>query len=981
MSRWRSVWLVARREILERGRSRGFILASRSRRSSWSARSSSRHSCSARTRRPGSGPSRRRRSVSATRSSVGRTVRPEGRGRPVPGRRGRRRGARPTGRSTSSSRSRPTCPVRATSDFKKEPDQAIGPDHQRRGRSRCASRRARRERRRPGRARGRPAAAGRRVARPGDRGRPGPLPGRQHRRGPDPRRHLQLRVHRPDRRRRGEAEPGGRGRPVDRPAARPADGQGPRDRRPRRRPAHRVRGGGARRGARDDRFTLPTTTPGAVALLGLWFVLGYALYSTALGFLGALASRMEEASNASTPGDADRDDQLLRGDLRGDQRPVRHRRHDRDVPPAVGAVRRAAAGRVRRDRALEIGLSIAITIAAIWVLFTIGARVYAGAVLQTGGRIKLRDAWRSAGRRRRSSGSKSPGVAAGVPEDDRWPSQRARPDAGDEPGQRLGRVDRVDEDRLGPARAGGPPRRRLGGPPIAGAQKRRRRVDLAGSTAVRRGPSRRSRAMTGRSSVGERATTTPVDARWRSGGPRAARPASHRSPSGRRRGPDVRRPLAPARRPPAPPGAARGADRPGPTDADHVRPPPRARAVGRRPRRPSPPARRDRPSPSWWTVAPIARRADVRAGRSSGGPDSTRWTPRPARAPAAAVRRAWFDQRRPLVTACRRPRPGGADEEFEVAQLVPPNASGSRSSRLIQISTRPPSAAENRGSGCRGDGPSEPERREAIGRWYPPYHRVDGDPHLPRGPLTTVGPARRAWSARSRSRGRPSDRSGSIRRSCRRRPATRRASTITASARRRSTSCRGTARYTWGPTGPRARDVGGGRRLRLHPGRRGPCRGERLGDRATGRRPDPQLPGFARGLPRRRPGLAPTTSPRPAERRPRDDRRWRAVAAGPAASSISSCCPSTISRPTAGPARRSRGLDRRRRTAVRPQADVARGGLDRPRDPRRPAARGLAGGAAAAAPSPGCPRRCCPTSGAAPTATASPSSCRTSRTS
>ena len=45
---------------------------------------------------------------------------------------------------------------------------------------------------------------------------------------------------------------------------------------------------------------------------------------------------------------------------------------------------------------VEIVVSIVITIAAIWVLFTIGARVYAGAVLQTGGRIKIRDAWRSA---------------------------------------------------------------------------------------------------------------------------------------------------------------------------------------------------------------------------------------------------------------------------------------------------------------------------------------------------------------------------------------------------------------------------------------------------------------------------------------------------------------------------------------------------------------------------------------------------------
>ena len=33
----------------------------------------------------------------------------------------------------------------------------------------------------------------------------------------------------------------------------------------------------------------------------IWFILGFALYSTAMGFLGSLASRMEEASNASMP--------------------------------------------------------------------------------------------------------------------------------------------------------------------------------------------------------------------------------------------------------------------------------------------------------------------------------------------------------------------------------------------------------------------------------------------------------------------------------------------------------------------------------------------------------------------------------------------------------------------------------------------------------------------------------------------------------
>ena len=60
-------------------------------------------------------------------------------------------------------------------------------------------------------------------------------------------------------------------------------------------------GGGRDRGARHRSPRAAHHDAGAIVMLGLWFVLGYALYSTALGFLGALASRMEEASNASTP--------------------------------------------------------------------------------------------------------------------------------------------------------------------------------------------------------------------------------------------------------------------------------------------------------------------------------------------------------------------------------------------------------------------------------------------------------------------------------------------------------------------------------------------------------------------------------------------------------------------------------------------------------------------------------------------------------
>ena len=146
-----------------------------------------------------------------------------------------------------------------------------------------------------------------------------------------------------------------------------------------------------------DRFTLPTATPGAVALLVVWFILGYLLYSTALGFLGALASRMEEASNASTPVTAVAMVSYFVAifavidDPSGTVATVAT-----FLPPSAPFVvpLRAAFDAIPE---WQVGLSIVVTLAGIWILFAIGARVYAGAVLQVAGRMKLRDAWRSAG--------------------------------------------------------------------------------------------------------------------------------------------------------------------------------------------------------------------------------------------------------------------------------------------------------------------------------------------------------------------------------------------------------------------------------------------------------------------------------------------------------------------------------------------------------------------------------------------------------
>ena len=99
-------------------------------------------------------------------------------------------------------------------------------------------------------------------------------------------------------------------------------------------------------------FELPSTTPIGIVMLVVWFILGYTLYSTALGFLGALASRMEEASNASTPVTMIAMISYFVAILVGAQRPDRDRRADRDLPAAVGADGRPAAGGARRHRAV-----------------------------------------------------------------------------------------------------------------------------------------------------------------------------------------------------------------------------------------------------------------------------------------------------------------------------------------------------------------------------------------------------------------------------------------------------------------------------------------------------------------------------------------------------------------------------------------------------------------------------------------------------
>ena len=150
-------------------------------------------------------------------------------------------------------------------------------------------------------------------------------------------------------------------------------------------------------GVATGRFSLPPTTGPAVAMLVLWFVLGYAFYSTALGVLGALASRMEEASNASSPVSflamAGYFFSLIVALNDPGGTAARIATFIPPVSPMVVPLR-AALGTIEPWEIIGSALLMCV---AIWALFVVGGRVYSGAVLQTGARMKLRDAWRASG--------------------------------------------------------------------------------------------------------------------------------------------------------------------------------------------------------------------------------------------------------------------------------------------------------------------------------------------------------------------------------------------------------------------------------------------------------------------------------------------------------------------------------------------------------------------------------------------------------
>lgn len=126
-----------------------------------------------------------------------------------------------------------------------------------------------------------------------------------------------------------------------------------------------------------------------------WFVLGYALYACAFAVSGALVSRQEELQNAVAPLTLVVFAALFAAFAALNDPGGLVARVASFLPPTAPMVLpvRMILGGVA---AWEVVASVVVTLAGIGLLVPFAARVYRGAVLRTGAKVRLREAYRAA---------------------------------------------------------------------------------------------------------------------------------------------------------------------------------------------------------------------------------------------------------------------------------------------------------------------------------------------------------------------------------------------------------------------------------------------------------------------------------------------------------------------------------------------------------------------------------------------------------
>jgi ABC-2 type transport system permease protein len=145
-------------------------------------------------------------------------------------------------------------------------------------------------------------------------------------------------------------------------------------------------------------ISLPPDAAGTIGSVLLWFLLGYAFYSSLFAVAGAIVSRQEELQNTATPLNL-----LLLASFfiafsssvgGGDTTLSKVSSFLPPVAPLVMPLRIAGGDATMWQVALSLGIMLASIVAVV----LLAARLYEGAILRIGARVKLRDAWRSARR-------------------------------------------------------------------------------------------------------------------------------------------------------------------------------------------------------------------------------------------------------------------------------------------------------------------------------------------------------------------------------------------------------------------------------------------------------------------------------------------------------------------------------------------------------------------------------------------------------
>jgi ABC-2 type transport system permease protein len=154
-----------------------------------------------------------------------------------------------------------------------------------------------------------------------------------------------------------------------------------------------------------DAISLPASALGTIGWVLVWFLLGYALYSSLFAVAGAVVSRQEELQNTAAPLNLLMVGSFLVAFMGASSNPGSTlATMSSFLPPVAPLVMpvRIAAGEVA---AWRVAASLGIMLVSIVAVVLLASRLYEGAVLRTGARVKLRDAW--AGARRRPAAARA----------------------------------------------------------------------------------------------------------------------------------------------------------------------------------------------------------------------------------------------------------------------------------------------------------------------------------------------------------------------------------------------------------------------------------------------------------------------------------------------------------------------------------------------------------------------------------------------